>query len=90
MSLWESAMQPCTLFELKRVSDGEGGFASVYAPSAPFEAAIKLDSSTEARIAAKEGAEDRYTVTTKAPLKAAEGSELRVLPPQRGGLGGAE
>lgn len=56
MSLWESAMQPCTLFELKRVSDGEGGFASVYAPSAPFEAAIKLDSSTEARVAAKEGA----------------------------------
>lgn len=69
MSLWESAMQPCTLFELKRVSDGEGGFASVYAPSAPFEAAITLDSSTEARVAAKEGAEDRYTVTTKAPLR---------------------
>lgn len=67
--LWEAAMQPCTLFELKRVSDGEGGFASVYAPSAPFEAAITLDSSTEARIAAKEGAEDRYTVTTVAPLK---------------------
>ena len=48
MSLWEAAMQPCTLLELRRVSDGEGGFASVYAPSAPFEAAIKLDSSTEA------------------------------------------
>ena len=52
----------------RRVSDGEGGFATVWAPSAPFEAAIVHDDSTQARIAEKEGVTSLYTVTTKAPL----------------------
>lgn len=69
VSLWEDMMVPCELLEQRRVSDGEGGFATVWAPSAPFEAAIVHDDSTEARIAEKEGVTSLYTVTTKAPLK---------------------
>ena len=64
VSLWEDMMVPCELLEQRRVSDGEGGFATVWAPSAPFEAAIVHDDSTQARIAEKEGVTSLYTVTT--------------------------
>ena len=69
VTLFENAMESCTLLEPRRVSDGEGGFATVFAPTAKFEAAFALDSSSGARIAEKMGAEDLYTVTTKAPLR---------------------
>lgn len=66
--LYDDMMVPCELYERKRVSDGEGGFATVWAPSAPFEASISLDSSTQARIAEKEGLSNLYTVITVGKL----------------------
>lgn len=68
MSLWEDMCEPCRLYEQRRVSDGEGGFAVVWAQGADFEAAVVLDSTTQDRVAEKQGAASTWTVTTKAQL----------------------
>lgn len=68
MSLWEDMFEPCRLYEQRRVSDGEGGFAVVWAQGADFEAAVVLDSTTQDRVAEKQGAASTWTVTTKAQL----------------------
>lgn len=66
--LWERMQVTCSLMERTRVSDGEGGFAVAWAETASFEAAIVKDTSTQARIAEKDGVTNLYTVTTIAPL----------------------
>lgn len=68
MSLWEQMQTPCELMERTRASDGEGGFITKWAPSASFNAAIVKDTSTEAKLAEKEGVTNLYTITTKATL----------------------
>lgn len=68
MSLWEDMQVPCRLWERRRVSDGEGGFATVWAPGADFEAAIVHGGSDEQRVAEKQGAASTWTVTTAASL----------------------
>ena len=68
MSLWEDMCEPCRLYEQRRVSDGEGGFAVVWAQGADFEAAVVPDSTTQDRVAEKQGAASTWTVTTKAQL----------------------
>lgn len=68
MSLWEDMCEPCRLYEQRRVSDGEGGFATVWAQGADFEAAVVLDRTAQDRVAEKQGAASTWTVTTKAQL----------------------
>ena len=46
------------------VADGYGGFISTWRDGAEFKAAVVLDNSTEARIAAVQGVTALYTVTT--------------------------
>jgi hypothetical protein len=64
MTLIDSFKVPCTLGEKTRVPDGEGGWTTAWADGAPFEAAIVLDSSINARVAEAEGVTGVYTVTT--------------------------
>lgn len=66
--LWERMMEDCTLYELQRISDGEGGFTQSWQPTAQFQAAVVHNSSTEDRIAEKQGLSSTWTVTTKAAL----------------------
>lgn len=63
MSLLESAMTECVLYDKRRVPDGEGGYVVNYVENARFMAAITFDSSVEARIAEKSGVTSLYTVT---------------------------
>ena len=63
MTLIDSFKVPCTLVEKTRVPDGEGGWTTAWADGAPFEAAIVLDSSINARVAEAEGVTGVYTVT---------------------------
>jgi len=64
VSLLEEYMTACTLIEKTRVADGEGGWTTTWVDGASFDAAITLDNSTTARVAAKEGVTNLYTVTT--------------------------
>lgn len=64
VSLFEQMTTTCVLVEQRRVSDGEGGFATSWVDGAEFEAAIVRDTSTLARIAEKDGVANVYTVTT--------------------------
>ena len=63
MTLIDSFKVPCTLVEKTRVPDGEGGWTTAWTDGAPFEAAIVLDSSMNARVAEAEGVTGVYTVT---------------------------
>lgn len=67
-ALFERMMEGCTLYERRRVSDGEGGFATVWAPGAAFEAAVTHDRSAEERVAERQGLASEWTVTTRAEL----------------------
>ena len=64
MSLLDDYMTPCTLLEKRRTPDGEGGWTTTWVDGAGFEAAIVLDNSTLARVAARDGVTNIYTVTT--------------------------
>lgn len=64
MSLIEEWKEPCTLIEKKRVPDGEGGFYTTWADGAQFEAAVVLDTSTQAVIAERQGMKKIFRVTT--------------------------
>lgn len=60
-----------TIAERKIVSDGEGGYIETVVDGVTFEGAITMDSSTQARIAQKDGFTSIFTLTTskKVPLK---------------------
>ena len=64
MSLLSEAMESCILMDRKTASDGYGGFTERWTDGAAFEAAIVLDSSMQARIAAAQGVTGLYTITT--------------------------
>lgn len=64
MSLLGEAMTPCAFMESRRVADGEGGFVTEWTQGARFQAAIRLDNSTEARVAAVQGVTALYTIIT--------------------------
>ena len=68
MSLWRDMQERCTLLELRRVPDGEGGFAREWADGPEFDAAVTLNTSAEERVAEQQGADRTYTVTTEAEL----------------------
>jgi hypothetical protein len=61
--LFEAMYTDCTKIDKISISDGEGGFITEYTDGAPFSAAITLDTSTQARIAQKQGVNSVYTVT---------------------------
>lgn len=65
MSLIDDFKVPCTLLEKTRVPDGEGGWVVSWRDGMPFEAAIVLNTSNEARVAEREGMTSIFTVTTE-------------------------
>ena len=65
MSLLEKAYESCTMIDRTTQPDGYGGIETVWTLGAGFDAAIVLDSSMQARVAAVQGVTALYTVTTK-------------------------
>lgn len=65
MSLLDEAMTSAVFLEKERQPDGQGGFMTLWREGASFVAAITLDNSTAARVAAAEGVKNLYTVTTR-------------------------
>ena len=65
MSLLTEAMTKCVFLDKMHVPDGYGGHDEIWTDGAEFDAAVVLDSSTQARIAEKQGVTALYTVTTK-------------------------
>lgn len=64
MSLLSEAMEKCVMLDRKTVADGYGGFSTIWEDGASFKAAIVLDSSMQARVAAVQGVTGLHTVTT--------------------------
>ena len=62
--LYKNMMEPCILMEKTRVPDGAGGFVTTWSDGAPFDAAIVMDTTVQARIAEGEGFTAVYTITT--------------------------
>ena len=65
MSLLTEAMENCTLLDRITTADGYGGYTPSWQAGAAFVAAIRKDSSMEARIAEKQGVTALYTITTQ-------------------------
>ena len=68
MSLLSEAMTACTMIDKKTVADGYGGYVIEWTDGAPFDAAIVMDSSMQAKIAEKQGVTSLYTITTTKAL----------------------
>ena len=64
MSLLSEAMEKCVMLDKLTNADGYGGYETIYVEGAPFDAAIVLDNSMQARAAEKQGVTALYTVTT--------------------------
>ena len=64
MSLLDEAMEKCVMMDKTTVDDGYGGYDTVYAEGATFDAAIVFATSIEARRAEASGVSSLYTVTT--------------------------
>lgn len=64
MSLLSEAMTRCIYINKAIVPDGEGGRITTWTDGAEFQAAIRLDNSTQGRIAAAQGVTALYTVIT--------------------------
>ena len=64
MSLLAEAMEKCIMLDRITVADGYGGYDTSWVEGADFNAAIVLDTSTQARIGEKQGVTNLYTVTT--------------------------
>ena len=57
-------MENCVLLNKQTVNDGYGGFITTYTEGAEFSAAVRFDSSIEARAAEKQGVTSLYTIIT--------------------------
>ena len=57
-------MEDCVLLNKQTVNDGYGGYITTYTEGAEFSAAIRFDSSIEARAAEKQGVTSLYTIIT--------------------------
>lgn len=64
MSLLSESMESCLVWDKTTQADGYGGMKPVWVQGAEINAAIVLDSSTEARIAEAQGVKSLYTVVT--------------------------
>lgn len=71
MSLIDAFNQPFKFMELTREPNGIGGFEETYKEGAQFKAALVMDTTTQARIAEKQGVTSLYTLTVPldVPLK---------------------
>lgn len=65
MSLLDNAFEAFTFIEKARVPDGEGGFITKWTDGATFQAASRLDSSMQAKIAQAQGVTAVYTIITR-------------------------
>lgn len=64
MSLLQDAMEQFAFVDKAHIPDGEGGYRITWTKGAEFAAAIRLDSSIQAKRAAVEGVKDLYTIIT--------------------------
>ena len=64
MTLFEQMMEPCHIMDRITVSDGMGGYEATWTEGAAISCAIGKDSSTQGKIAEKEGVTEIYTITT--------------------------
>ena len=65
MNLLNEATEDFIMIDETTRPDGRGGFETVYVEGAPFQAAATKDTSTEAKIAEKDGFTAVYTILTK-------------------------
>ena len=65
MSLIQEAMEKCYIMDKTTVPDGYGGVKAVYKEGADIMAAFSFDSSTQAKVAAQQGVNNRFTLFTK-------------------------
>ena len=77
MSLLSEAMDQCQFIDKRTVPDGYGGTMTEWIPGAPFEAAIVLDTSMEARRADAEGVKSLYTITVSRTIALSYGDVIQ-------------
>lgn len=65
MSLVESAMEKSYIIDKTTSLDSYGSPKTVYVRGAPIDVAYSFNTSTEARVAAQQGINNRYTLFTK-------------------------
>ena len=65
MSLVDDAMIKSYILDKTSSPDGRGGVITTYKEGAEIMVAYSFDTSTEARLGEKQGAENRYTLTTR-------------------------
>ena len=65
MSLFTKAMESSHIIDKTTGPDGYGGVKTVYKLGAQIEIAYSFNSSTEARVAAQQGVNNRFTLYTK-------------------------
>lgn len=65
MSLMSAAMEKCHIIDQVTTPDGYGGFDTSYQEGAEIMVAFAFNTSTQARIAAAQGTDNRYTLFTK-------------------------
>lgn len=65
MSLVNSAMERCHIMDKTTIPDGYGGVKTSYKEGAEIMAAFSFNSSTEARIASRQGVDNRHKIYTK-------------------------
>ena len=63
--LLDDYMENCVMIDKTTVSDGRGGYDTVYVDGATFKAAFRLDDSIQAKIAEQQGVTGIYSVTTQ-------------------------
>lgn len=64
MSLLSEFMENCIFLTKTKEVDGYGGYVDAYVEGVEFPAAIRFDTSIQARIGEKQGVTSLYTVTT--------------------------
>ena len=77
MSLLSESMEGFRYKDRTTQEDGYGGVDTVWVDGAQFQAAAVLDSSMEARRAAKEGVTSLYTITTPRAVTLMHGDIIR-------------
>lgn len=65
MSLLDDAFETFEILDRTTREDGYGGIITAYVAGAKFQAVAVFNNSTEARVAAVQGAIDRYRITTR-------------------------
>lgn len=65
MSLINEAMEKCYIIDKTTVPDGYGGIKTVYKEGAEITVAFSFNSSTQARVAAVQGTDNRFSLYTK-------------------------